>query len=166
MSVTPPSSQPNPAAPTAGLLPPPGRFDAASSRAATPMSSGSKRGTIILGSGRGRRPAGQVLARSKLPFDSSFSASATPAAPTAPGTPAAPTAPGTPSQHSTDGSAAFTDISRADRLAAGLARKGQVVFAQSGEMTVTFSEDLPTEVRGVIERGGTRLFAHKKNPRS
>ena len=52
-------------------------------------------------------------------------------------------------------------MSHTDHLAPksrGDRRNGQVVFAQSDEMTVTFSEDLPTEVRGVIERGGTRLF--------
>ena len=69
-----------------------------------------------------------------------------------------------------DGSAAIADMSHAhaDRLAAELAntsrggRKGDVVFAQSDEMTVIFSEDLPTEVRGVIERGGAHLFVRKK----
>lgn len=59
----------------------------------------------------------------------------------------------------------MTGVSHADRLAAELAntgRKGEVVFAQSDEMTVTFSEDLPTEVKGVIERGGARVFVRKR----
>ena len=118
----------------------PARFEAANSRGATPIPSASKRGSIILGSGRGRKATG-VVGRSKLRFDSSFSV------------------PGTPSRHSTDGSAAMTDTSRAGshagHLAAELANATQVVFAQSDEMTVTFCEDLPTEVRGVIGRGGT-----------
>jgi len=52
-------------------------------------------------------------------------------------------------------------MSHADHLAAvaELANPSrQVVFAQSDELTATFSEDLPTEVKGLIERGGTRLF--------
>ena len=60
----------------------------------------------------------------------------------------------------------MTGVSHADGLAAELAntgRKGEIVFAQSDEMTVTFSEDLPTEVKGVIERGGTRAFMRKEN---
>lgn len=125
-----------------------GASGSTSSRAATPipMPSISKRGTIILGSGRGggRRTAGgpPVLGRrSNLRFGSSFST---------PGTP--------PQRNSRDGGADMTDVSHADRLAAQLANTSrEVVFAQSDKMSVTFSEDLPTEVRGVIGRGGTRL---------
>src|SRR5258706_11148220 len=132
-----------------------GASDSSSSRAATPtpMSSTSKRGTIILGSGRGggggggggRRPAGGLGRRSNLRFGPSFSS-----------------APGTPPQHgNADGGTAMTDVSHADHLAAELANTAQeVVFAQSDKMTVTFSEALPTEVRGVIGRGGTPLHLH------
>jgi hypothetical protein len=69
-------------------------------------------------------------------------------------------APGSPSQHSADEGVVTTDMSHGARLAERLAttEKREIVFAQSGEMTVTFWDDLPTEVRGVIERGGTRLF--------
>ena len=52
----------------------------------------------------------------------------------------------------------MTDVSHADRFAAAaeLANTAQeLVFAQSDKMTVTFSEALPAEVRGVIGRGGT-----------
>jgi len=71
-------------------------------------------------------------------------------------------APGTPPQHgNADGGTAMTDVSHADHLAAELANTAQeVVFAQSDKMTVTFSEALPTEVRGVIGRGGTPLHLH------
>ena len=127
-----------------------GASGSTSSRAATPnpMPSISKRGTIILGSGRGgggRRTGGGPPVpgrRSNLRFGSSFSA------------------PGTPPQHnSRDGGTPLTDVSHADRLAVQLANTSrEVVFAQSDKMSVTFSEDLPTEVRGVIGRGGTRLY--------
>ena len=123
------------------------RFEEASgnsSRATTPVpiSSISKRGTVILGSGRSRRAAGAppVLGRrSNLRGGSSFSA------------------PGTPPQHSsTDGGASMADVIYTAELAS---TSREVVFAQSDEMSVTFSDDLPTEVRGVIGRGGTCLHA-------
>lgn len=120
-----------------------GASDSSNSRAATPipMPSISKRGTIILGSGRGggRRTVGglPVLGRrSNLRFG---------------------TSPGTPPQHgNADGGTPTADVSHADRLAAELANTArELVFAQSDKMSVTFSEALPTEVRGVIGRGGT-----------